>query len=126
MVGLAVSVVGRLVGLWGAGTVGLVFVASLAYNAVLDGDERGQTLGKRAFDIAVRDVDGSAGIGLARAVRRALLPAAVSALNGAWLGNRTFGFSIGVIGLVDGLWPLWDRCKHALHDKLARSIVIQE
>lgn len=86
-----------------------------AYYAVLNGSEMGQTFGKRAMNIQVRDIGGSGGtIGGQRAALRYV----------------TFGlFRIvpffGLFTLLDGLWPLWDRRRQALHDKIAGSVVVR-
>jgi uncharacterized RDD family membrane protein YckC len=31
----------------------------------------------------------------------------------------------GLFTLLDGLWPLWDRARQALHDKIAGSVVVR-
>lgn len=36
-----------------------------------------------------------------------------------------FGFVFGLFGLLDGLWPLWDPKKQALHDKVAKTNVVR-
>ncbi len=75
----------------------------------------GQTLGKRACRIRVVRRDGAERLGLPTAVIRWL----VSGL----APNMPF---IGLpLGLLDGLWLLWDRpWRQCLHDKAASTIVI--
>jgi uncharacterized RDD family membrane protein YckC len=91
---------------------GIGFIVTLGYFAFLDGSRRGQTVGKLALGIAVRDFDNGGPIGAGRA-----------------LGRRIFffvGYFLFVIPfLVNALWPLWDPRRQALHDKLARSCVVQ-
>lgn len=102
--------------LWVIG--GLSFFAYIIipflYFSILNGNERGQTLGKRATGIRVRRMDGSA-LGIGRA-----------------LGRYSFVFFLGVLGsvlipawLVDYLWPLWDKRSQTLHDKVVDSVVVR-
>ncbi len=89
-------------------------VASLVYQSVFNG--RGQTLGKKLLGIRVQDVESGAPIGTGRAFRRQVLPIAAP-------------FFVPIAGqlfvLVDALWPLWDPRNQAVHDKLARSVVVR-
>jgi uncharacterized RDD family membrane protein YckC len=89
-----------------------VFVGVIAYRIVLEGRPRGQTLGKLALGIAVRDEATQGSIGYVRAFVRW----AVS--TGAWA-------LFYLPGLIDVLFPLWDARNQTLHDKAARSIVIR-
>ena len=80
---------------------------------VLNGGRGGQTLGKMVWNIRVRDAATGGPLGPARAARRYLIPLlALIPILGL------------VIWLTDGLWPLWDRRRQALHDKLAGSAVV--
>lgn len=86
-----------------------------AYYAVLNGSEMGQTFGKRLFGIQVRDATGEGGtIGIGRAGLRFVTVGLF----------RIVGF-FGLFTLIDGLWPLWDPRRHALHDKIAGSVVVR-
>jgi uncharacterized RDD family membrane protein YckC len=86
-----------------------------AYYAVLNGSEMGQTFGKRAMRIQVRDAAGSGGtIGVQRAALRYVTV-------GLFRIVPFFAF----FTLLDGLWPLWDRRRQALHDKIAGSVVVR-
>ncbi len=111
-------VTGEVTGLEGlAGAMGVYAVVALvvswAYFAVLNGSQRGQTIGKMALRIQVRDARAEGGpIGVGRGAVRYLLPGPAS-----W-------FTCGLLALVDGLWPLWDERREALHDKLAGSVVV--
>jgi uncharacterized RDD family membrane protein YckC len=86
-----------------------------AYYAVLNGSEMGQTFGKRAMNIQVRDIGGSGGaIGGQRA-----------ALRYVTVGLFRIVPFFGLFTLLDGMWPLWDRHRQALHDKIAGSVVVR-
>lgn len=78
-----------------------------------DGERNGQTLGKQAMRIRVVREDGSPvtlGNGLMREViGRQLLVA----------------FTYGLYAVLDYGWPLWDRPRQCLHDKVAQTRVVR-
>jgi len=74
--------------------------------------EGGQTLGKMNGSIAVRlDGNENAPLGYVRSLIRAAVP--------------PFMWLLLIPGLLDVLWPLWDRKRQTLHDKLVGSVVVQ-
>ena len=83
------------------------------YFTILNGNERGQTYGKRALGIRVIDAEEGGPIGYGRSLARWGVPFVI---------NLIFGF----FTLIDDLWPLWDARNQALHDKFANSIVVRE
>jgi len=86
----------------------------VTYFSLLNGGRRGQTLGKMVWDVRVRDAATGGPLGVPKAAIRYLAP--------------TLLFLIPIAGLflwiVDGLWPLWDGRRQAMHDKLAGSMVV--
>ena len=43
-----------------------------------------------------------------------------------WMVGTCFGLvTVGIYCVVDYLWPLWDRNRQALHDKMAETLVVQ-
>lgn len=98
--------------LWVLGGLMLLlwFVVPFVYFAILNGNERGQTLGKRVAGIRTRRRDGSP-LGVGRALGRYALVAVI-------------GGVVGPLIIVDYLWPLWDDANQALHDKAVDSIVV--
>jgi uncharacterized RDD family membrane protein YckC len=88
-------------------------VVGVTYFTLLNGGKRGQTLGKMVWDIRVRDAATGGPLGPAKALRRYVVPLLTMI---PFLGL--------VIALTDGLWPLWDPRRQALHDKLAGSVVV--
>jgi uncharacterized RDD family membrane protein YckC len=83
--------------------------AGVAYYAMLEGGETGQTLGKKALGIRVVDQDTwQPGIGIGRGVGRYF---------SRWLSALPFGLGY--------FWMLWDKDKQTFHDKLARTRVIK-
>ena len=87
------------------------YFGSTAYYTVCVA-EGGQTLGKMSVHTAVR-LDGAedTSLGYIRALGRALVP--------------TFLWLFLIPGLLDVLWPFWDRKHQTLHDKLVGSVVIR-
>jgi len=76
------------------------------------GERNGQTIGKRAMGIRVVRDDGLP-LTFATALVREALGRQVPAL-----------LSSGLYVPVDYLWPLWDRRRQALHDKIGRTLVV--
>jgi uncharacterized RDD family membrane protein YckC len=75
--------------------------------------EGGQTLGKMNGGIAVRrDGDEESSLGYVRSFLRAAVPPIL------WL-------MLLIPGLLDVLWPMWDRKKQTIHDKLVGSVVVR-
>lgn len=111
---------GQLVG--GAGffagllaATGALILANLilsgAYSIYLH-SSRGQTVGKMAMKIKVVDMETGELIPYGRAGIR-------------WGVQQLLAIlTCGIGGLLDGLWPLWDQKRQALHDKPANTVVI--
>jgi uncharacterized RDD family membrane protein YckC len=85
--------------------LGVSFLVWVGYLSLLGSSRRGQTLGMMLYGIAVRDLEGGP-VKLGRAIVRSVILVAAS------------GF------LVDAFWPLWDPRRQALHDKPARTVVV--
>lgn len=90
----------------------VTLVIGLLYYGFLNGSEGGQTLGKMAIGIRVRDADAGGPIGYGRGFGREFV---------VWL----LGLPFGILALIDGLWPLWDPRRQAWHDKAVNSIVVK-
>jgi uncharacterized RDD family membrane protein YckC len=95
--------------------LGLAYVITLVlpfvYFTVLQGNERGQTYGKRAAGIRVVSEQTGESIGYGRAFGRYAIMV-------------VFGlFFLPIV--LDYLWPLWDAKNQALHDKVVGSIVVR-
>ena len=73
---------------------------------------RSQTLGKMALGIKIVDAESRAPIGYLRAFRR-------------WLSTAALRAFFWIPAIVDHLWPLRDGRNQALHDKVARSVVVR-
>lgn len=81
------------------------------YFTWLNGNDRGQTVGKMALKIQVRRAHTGGPIGGGKAFSRLLL-------------MQLLLYAGGVPGIIDALFPLWDRRRQTLHDKLIRTVVI--
>ncbi len=98
--------------------------------------KRGQTLGMRATGIAVRDAESGGKAGLAKGMLRYFTMAVIfclvlvpyltiathPAISGAIPGVI---FIMAVLAIIlDFLWPLFNKKHQALHDKIAKTIVV--
>jgi uncharacterized RDD family membrane protein YckC len=86
-------------------------VVVVLYYALLNGGQKGQTVGKMAMRIQVRDIETGGAIGFGRGLGRQLI---------------LYAFAIACLIplLLDYLSPLWDQRRQAWHDKLVRSVVV--
>ena len=102
--------------------LGIIFaIVDIAYFALLNGSEKGQTVGQMVLGIAVRDESTGGAIGPQRGGLRILV-----------LDPGLLVFWIPVIGLIAGLYtlvaalsPLWDDRRQGFHDKVAKTDVIK-
>lgn len=99
----------------------LTLAASGAYHVLLVA-LRGRTLGKRLVGIRVR-LREREGLPIWRAaLSRWLLHYAMPNL---LTGVPGLGIVAAMFPIVDGLWPLWDARRQAIHDKLAKTAVVR-
>jgi uncharacterized RDD family membrane protein YckC len=101
----------------GAVAVGIIIAVLLVtspfilYFGIMNGSRRGQTLGKMALGIAVRDARGGQAIGFWRAVGRYVI-------------TIVFELLLFVPFILDSVSPLWDERNQAWHDRVAHSVVV--
>lgn len=97
------------------GRIVVWLAVGVVYFSLLNGSAKGQTVGKMVWSIRVRDAATGGPLGPAKAAVRYAVPAVLASF-------------IPILGLfvwlTDGLWPLWDRRRQALHDKVAGSVVV--
>ena len=99
-----------------AGLLGAMFVPlilGILYYTILNGSEKGQTLGKMAMKIAVRDEATGGALGMGKAFLRYLVGAVLAFI------------TCGIGAIVDLLFPLWDPKRQTIHDKVAKSVVVE-
>ena len=89
----------------------LLLAIPALYFTLGHGSESGQTLGKRACGITVRDAQTFGRLSYGMAFWR-------------WLSTALLWLTV-VPGLIDGFSPLWQKENRAWHDFAARSVVIR-
>jgi uncharacterized RDD family membrane protein YckC len=110
-VGFVGAIVLVIIGARGFGLQLGLWAIIFAYQCIMLGVPRGQTVGNMA--VATRTVDANTGgpIGFGRAAIRSVV---LLVLQVTIIG-----------GILDILWPLWDRQNQTIHDKTANSLVIR-
>ncbi len=90
----------------------------IAYGTLLCGSARGQTVGMMAVGVrAVRD-ETLGVLGYGRALARAVFEGVLRLIN-------LLFFLLGLVWILDMLFPLWDKKRQTLHDKVAGSVVLR-
>jgi uncharacterized RDD family membrane protein YckC len=92
-------------------------VLFLGYVTVLTGGPRGQTVGMMAVGIKVVRDGSSEALGYGKALVRALVEQVFRA--------TLLGIILGLVWLLDMLWPLWDKKRQTLHDKVVGTVVVR-
>jgi uncharacterized RDD family membrane protein YckC len=92
-----------------SGLESLVFIAYLTYMW----SSRGQTFGMIPFNLKVVDADTGGPLTMTKALIRAVVLYAEVL------------FCVCIVGLVGGLWMLWDPRRQAIHDKAAGTVVLK-
>jgi uncharacterized RDD family membrane protein YckC len=89
----------------------LASIPNSLYFGLMNGSKRGQTLGKMALGIAVRDATSGDRIRFWRSLGRSLMVV-------------VFEIVLFVPFILDGLSPLWDKKRQAWHDKVVGTVVV--
>lgn len=102
----------------------IVFLLGWAYYTVLHA-KWGQTIGKKAVGIRlVRAADQSA-VSWGQAFGRQAFVYAISIVTVVVNFQTPAGAVIGLLGLLDTAWILWDPRRQAVHDKVAGTLVVK-
>ncbi|WP_165700111.1 RDD family protein [Ornithinimicrobium ciconiae] len=96
-------------------------VLGIVYEALML-KQFGATVGKMATGLRVRLRDQDGPLSWATSVIRALVWFGPNLLS----GFASLSFISGLFGLLNGLWPLWDKNKQSLNDKVAKTNVVKK
>jgi uncharacterized RDD family membrane protein YckC len=91
----------------------LLSIVGIWYAVGYAGGSMGQTPGMMLAGVKLTRVDGVTRAGYLRVFLRNLIPAI--------LGTVT----LGLLAIVDYLWPIWDRRNQTLHDKAANTVALR-
>jgi uncharacterized RDD family membrane protein YckC len=105
---------------WESAALGIILVADIVYE-VFSLRRWGATPGKRLVGISVRRWDQGGQLPWSTIARRVGFIYALSALSLVPL----VGILASIAALVNYLFPLWDKRRQALHDKVANTVVIE-
>jgi len=92
-------------------------IIALAYSTILYGGPRGQTVGMMAVGVKVVRDESLEPLGYGLALGRALVETVFRA--------TILLLILGLVWVLDMLWPLWDKKRQTLHDKLVRTVVVR-
>jgi uncharacterized RDD family membrane protein YckC len=102
--------------------IDIIFIfIDLVYFALLNGSEKGQTVGQMALGIAVRDENTGGTIGPQRAAIRILI--LIPGIVVGWI--PIIALLAGLYTIVAGLSPLWDSRRQGFHDKAQHTDVVK-
>ncbi|MFI0410911.1 RDD family protein [Actinomadura sp. 3N508] len=102
----------------------IVFVVGFAYYTILHA-KWGQTLGKKAVGIRLVKASDHSAVSWGQVLGRQAFVYAIT-LTTASLNLLTPAAGIlGLVGLLDTAWILWDDRRQALHDKVAGTVVVK-
>jgi uncharacterized RDD family membrane protein YckC len=103
----------------------IVGVGSIVYYALLEGSERGQSVGQMALGIAVRDAPGGGAISHQRAgLRNVILAPSLVVTLIPFVGGL-LSLIAGIWTLICGLSPLWNNGRQGYHDISQQTDVIK-
>lgn len=102
----------------------IAFVLGFAYYTVQHA-KWGQTVGKRAAGIRVVRADDHLAVSWGQAAGRQAFVYGLAILSGLLNVVGAVGLLASVAGLLDNAWILWDERRQALHDKVAKTVVVK-
>lgn len=103
----------------------IVGIGGIAYFALLQGNDRGQSLGQMALGIAVRDATTGGPIGPQRAGTRMVILYPWLVLIWIPFIGPFLAFFGDIWSLICGLSPLWNSSQQGYHDVAERTIVVK-
>ena len=122
IVGIPLLVIAAILGFVGSPVSALInALVYFLYEGLLLASWNGQTIGKKVMSVRVVSVDGQP-LTTNKAFTRAGVKALLSVLGSI---KPPFTSVLGIISLLDYLWPFWDANKQTLHDKAAGTYVVK-
>ncbi|MFA1541230.1 RDD family protein [Actinomadura monticuli] len=102
----------------------VVFILGFGYFTV--GHARwGQTIGKKAFSIRVVKAADLSAVTWGQSIVREAVVYAISIVTVVLNFLTPAAGILGLVGLIDNAWILWDERRQALHDKAAGTVVMK-
>ncbi|MBB4773233.1 RDD family protein [Actinomadura livida] len=102
----------------------IAFAVGFAYFTVLHA-RSGQTIGKKALGIRVVSAADHSAVSWGQAIGRQAFVYAITIVTTALNFFVAAGALLGLLGLLDTAWILWDERRQALHDKVAGTLVVK-
>ncbi|WUH97503.1 RDD family protein [Spirillospora sp. NBC_00431] len=102
----------------------VVFLLGFVYYTVMHA-KMGQTLGKKAVSIRVVKASDHSAVTWGQAIGRQAFVYAITITTGALNFLSPALAILGLAGLLDNAWILWDPKKQALHDKVSGTVVVK-
>jgi uncharacterized RDD family membrane protein YckC len=122
IVGIPMLIIEAVLGLYGSPVAALLSaIAYFLYEGLLLAYQNGQTIGKKVMSVRVVSVDGQA-LTMNKTFTRSGVKAVLSVLGSIKPPITTV---LGILSLLDYLWPFWDANKQTWHDKAAGTYVVK-
>ena len=102
----------------------VVFILGFGYFTVAHA-KWGQTLGKKAFGIRVVKASDWSAVTWGQSIVREAVVYAISIVTVVLNFLTPAAGIVGLVGLLDNAWILWDERRQALHDKAAGTVVLK-
>lgn len=122
IVGIPLVIIEAILGITGSPVAAILSaIAYFLYEGLLLAYQNGQTIGKKVMNARVISVDGQP-LTMNKTFTRAGVKAVLSLLSSIKPPVTTV---LGILSLLDYLWPLWDANKQTWHDKAAGTYVVK-
>ncbi|MFG2085620.1 MULTISPECIES: RDD family protein [unclassified Spirillospora] len=102
----------------------VVFLLGFVYFTVMHA-KWGQTLGKKALGIRVVSAADQSAVSWGQAIGRQAFVYAITISTALVNFLVPAGALLGMVGMLDNAWILWDDRRQALHDKVAGTLVVK-
>ena len=122
IIGIPLLIIEVVLGLYGSPVAALLSaIAYFLYEGLMLANQNGQTIGKKVLNIRVVSADGQP-LTMNKTFTRAGVKAVLSVLSSI---KPPVTSVLGILSLLDYLWPFWDANKQTWHDKAAGTYVVK-